>query len=192
MSEEIWVDYKYYQVSNLGRARFKDGELFELKGYVYRIVWEAFNGPIPKGYEIDHIDSNRNNNVLSNLRCVSHKENMNNENTIKKFKGKKRSEAFKKRLSEARKWKLSNMSEEEKNEFSLKCTKGFKKFREENPDFKPAQKTVYQFTKDGEFVAEYPSVTEAISITGIAKTSIYHCCQGLVKSAGGFKWSYNR
>lgn len=45
---------------------------------VHRIVWETFNGEIPDGYEIDHIDGNRLNNALSNLRCVTHTENMAN------------------------------------------------------------------------------------------------------------------
>ena len=51
---------------------------------VHRLVWETFNGEIPDGYEIDHIDGNKQNNALSNLRCVTHIENMNN--TITKSK----------------------------------------------------------------------------------------------------------
>lgn len=39
--------------------------------YVHRLVWEAANGPIPAGMCIDHIDGDRQNNVLSNLRLVS-------------------------------------------------------------------------------------------------------------------------
>jgi hypothetical protein len=45
---------------------------------VHRVVWETFKGEIPDGYEIDHIDGNRLNNALSNLRCVTHTENMSN------------------------------------------------------------------------------------------------------------------
>lgn len=45
---------------------------------VHRVVWETFIGEIPDGYEIDHIDGNKQNNALSNLRCVTHKDNMNN------------------------------------------------------------------------------------------------------------------
>ena len=47
-------------------------------GRIHRLVWEAFNGPIPKGLEIDHIDTDGTNNRLDNLRLVTHTENMNN------------------------------------------------------------------------------------------------------------------
>ena len=46
------------------------------------IIWEAFNGEIPDGMEIDHINTVRNDNRLENLRVVTHKENCNNELTI--------------------------------------------------------------------------------------------------------------
>lgn len=36
--------------------------------YVHRLVWEAFNGSIPIGYEIDHISTDRNDCSLQNLR----------------------------------------------------------------------------------------------------------------------------
>lgn len=55
---------------------------------VHRLVWEAFNGKIPKNMEIDHINRIRNDNRLSNLRCVTHKTNMNNPLTIEHIKSK--------------------------------------------------------------------------------------------------------
>lgn len=45
---------------------------------IHRLVWETFNGEIPEGMVIDHIDGNRSNNALSNLRLVTQSENMNN------------------------------------------------------------------------------------------------------------------
>lgn len=50
---------------------------------VNRLVWETFMGDIPDGYEIDHIDTNKENNNLANLKCVTRKENMNNPLTRK-------------------------------------------------------------------------------------------------------------
>ena len=53
---------------------------------VNRFVYTYFLGNIPKGYEIDHVDGNRTNNALNNLRIVTHKQNM-------ALKNKKRIEA---------------------------------------------------------------------------------------------------
>ena len=44
---------------------------------VHRLIWEAFNGQIPEGYEINHLDERPINNALSNLSLVTHKENVN-------------------------------------------------------------------------------------------------------------------
>ncbi len=53
---------------------------------VHRFIYECFNGVIPDGYEIDHIDGNPADNSLENLRAVSHRVNINNPITIKHFK----------------------------------------------------------------------------------------------------------
>lgn len=52
----------------------------------HRVLWEAFNGKIPKGMEIDHINNIRSENQLSNLRLCSHKENCNNPRSIENYK----------------------------------------------------------------------------------------------------------
>ena len=43
---------------------------------VHRFVWEYFNGPVDEGLVIDHIDGDRSNNRLSNLRVVTQRENI--------------------------------------------------------------------------------------------------------------------
>ena len=43
--------------------------------YLHRLVYETFKGPIPKDMEIDHIDGNKHNNHIDNLRLVTPKEN---------------------------------------------------------------------------------------------------------------------
>ena len=43
---------------------------------VHRLVVEAFVGPIPEGHEVNHLDGDKTNNVLSNLEVVTRSENM--------------------------------------------------------------------------------------------------------------------
>ena len=41
----------------------------------HRFIWECVNGDIPDGYEIDHINSVRDDNRIENIRCVTSAEN---------------------------------------------------------------------------------------------------------------------
>ena len=51
-------------------------------------------------------------------------------------------------------------------------------------------KKVLQLTKSGEFIREWPSLREAERELGIAQSSICSCCNGKLKSAGGYVWKY--
>ena len=101
----------------------------------------------------------------------------------------RRSEEFKKKISESKigivfteehKRKLSEShtgnhhSEETKN-----------KIRENTPS-----KQVLQFTKEGELIAEYPSLHEAERQTGCNHGNICECCKGKQKSCRGYIWKY--
>jgi hypothetical protein len=66
--------YGYYYVS-LGGKKYK----------VHRLVASAFIGDVG-GKEVDHIDTNRKNNSLGNLRIVTRKENANNPRSILNLK----------------------------------------------------------------------------------------------------------
>ena len=44
----------------------------------HRIVWEMHNGTIPEGLETDHVNGKKTDDRLSNLRVVTHAENMRN------------------------------------------------------------------------------------------------------------------
>ena len=43
--------------------------------FVHRIVWYAFNGEVPEGIDIDHINGERSDNRIENLRLATRKEN---------------------------------------------------------------------------------------------------------------------
>ena len=51
-------------------------------------------------------------------------------------------------------------------------------------------KPVYQYTKNGQFVAKYPSVSEVERQLGYKIQNISLCCHGKIKSAYGFIWSW--
>ena len=44
---------------------------------VHRLVWEAFNGKIPEGMQVNHIDEDKSNNTIENLNLMTPKENIN-------------------------------------------------------------------------------------------------------------------
>jgi group I intron endonuclease len=54
----------------------------------------------------------------------------------------------------------------------------------------PTCTSVLQFTKNGEFIAEYFSINEAERCSGVSKSSICRCCKGKLKTAGKFVWKY--
>ncbi|EPU3949756.1 HNH endonuclease [Klebsiella michiganensis] len=66
----------------VGFSLNRDGYLrvgLNYKRYLlHRIIWELHNGPIPDGMEIDHIDGEKTNNRLSNLRLATHQQNLHN------------------------------------------------------------------------------------------------------------------
>lgn len=55
---------KYFQTSDGGRKR------------IHRAVWEYYNGEIPEGCHIHHIDHDRLNNDIENLSCMSASEHL--------------------------------------------------------------------------------------------------------------------
>lgn len=61
-----------------GRAelgRYRQIQLNGNKLYEHRIIYEMHYGPVPEGMEIDHIDRNKENNLIENLRAVTQSEN---------------------------------------------------------------------------------------------------------------------
>lgn len=63
--------------------------------YVHRIVWMLHHGVIPEGKVIDHIDRDKMNNTIENLRLVDYSDNYRNSER-KVFIGGGRKRMFKK------------------------------------------------------------------------------------------------
>lgn len=100
MNDEIWlpvIGCEGYEVSNHGRVKtlrrkkakvmtpyhYKKGKGYlgvklnnKKQFFVHRLVWLAFGGDIPEGKQINHKDGNHLNNHISNLECVTGRENV--------------------------------------------------------------------------------------------------------------------
>lgn len=59
--------------------KLDNGESQRVSNSVHRLVWLAFCSEVPAGYEIDHIDRNKKNNCLHNLRLVTTQQNQANQ-----------------------------------------------------------------------------------------------------------------
>lgn len=60
---------------------YKDGK----EVLTHRLVWEEAHGPIPEGHDIDHINGNRQDNRLENLRPATREQNMWNMKNKNRF-----------------------------------------------------------------------------------------------------------
>jgi len=106
--QEAWrniAGYPSYKVSDLGRvksfARYPDGRLLkatiakngyevinmsfdhkQVQFHIHVLVAEAFIGQRPEGYEVNHKDGNKLNNVVSNLEYLSNKAHKSHTATV--------------------------------------------------------------------------------------------------------------
>lgn len=201
---EIWRDIKgfegLYQVSNLGRVKSlnykRTGKERVLKGmrlkrgylgvslckdgvlktfYIHRLVAEAFIPKVEGKEFIDHINADKTDNRVENLRWTTHKENCNNPLTAKRisealsgennpFYGRRHTDEAKRKMSEARKGK----------------------FGAENNSSKP----IVGINKETGEEVVFAAAMEAQRVLGINDGNICECCKGKRKSAGGYYWRY--
>lgn len=206
LESEVWKDivgYEgIYQVSNLGRIKSyhvhgKQGGLRTFRedkdGYfvlflhkdgkkaikkVHRLVAIAFI-PNPNNKPcVDHINTNKMDNRVSNLRWCTIKEN--SENPLSRAHlsmsrtGVKASAETKAKLSAQRRGKLNSMygrnhTDETKRKMSI---------------------PILQLDLDNNIVNEFNGATDAYAKTGIHRQTIVGVLKGRGKTAGGYKWVY--
>lgn len=64
---------------SLGNRGYWQVRLLGERFVQHRIMWELHFGPIPEGSVIDHIDRDKSNNRIENLRCTTQSSNMTNQ-----------------------------------------------------------------------------------------------------------------
>lgn len=123
---------------------------------------------------VDHIDTNKLNDSVTNLRWVTHSENNLNEITRERYRkvGLKRvfSDETRRKIGDF--WRGKKLSEERKE-----------KLREQS-------RIVLMLSIDGSILKEFKGASYAQKDTGIWSIHIRECCNGKRMTAGGFKWKY--
>lgn len=195
MEKEIWKEiegFDNYQISNLCRVKnikfnrlvkplldnrgyimvnlYKEGKMKRLS--LHRLIAIAFI-PNPENKPcIDHINTDRSDNRIENLRWCTQKENHNNPLSLINH-----SKAAKGRI----------VSEEQKKNQSEKMKGRYK-------GNKWGSKKIIQLTLDGNFIREWESIKDAADSLGVSSTAIWNCLNGKsqVKSIKGYKWKYKK
>lgn len=136
---------------------------------LHRLVAEAFIPNPENKPEVDHINGDRTDNRVENLRWCTREENLNNPTTLKRY-----SEAHK---GEKNYYYGKHMSDEVKSKIS------------KANDHK--KRPILQIdAKTNEVVNTYSSRAELIRMTGFNKGDIYRCCNGKQKTCHGFIFAY--
>lgn len=182
LNGEIWRDAKglekYYEVSNMGRVRSKQ-RITDIQSYCHivrkpRILKAQYNGAYYR--VVISIDGKFKQTMIHRLVAEAFLQNPDN-------------------LPEV------NHKDEDKSNNCLWnlewCTRlynagyGTKGKRHSLFMTKYNGRVVCQYTKDGNFVATYRTITEASKTTGIHYTAIREVCiRGRQKAAGGYVWRY--
>ena len=185
--------YSYYHKKELGSSKSKSGYIWccikDCYGNKYKFLHEVLIAEklqLPKHlwskdknglrYEIDHINTTRDDNNIDNLRLVSHKTNMNNELT----KSKTSKTLMGHKVSVEQRLKNSITSKGKHYSPATEFKKGCKSLRAIPVD--QIDRTT------GEVLNEWSSSSKAEEIGEFSRKCIDHCAKGEQKQHKGFIW----
>ena len=97
-------------------SRFRSLQKYGKRRMLHQYVWEQSNGEITGKRVIHHIDMNHQNNLLSNLECITQSEHVAIHNRVREY-----SEETRKNISESLKGR--HLSEEHKRKIGQAATK---------------------------------------------------------------------
>ena len=52
------------------------------------------------------------------------------------------------------------------------------------------KRKVRQYDKQGHFIKEWDGISDIVKATGYSSSNIYQCCQGKIRQAYGYRWSF--
>lgn len=81
------IDDTHQRFNGINYHRHKKGYYINMYLRLHVEVWKFHNGDIPKGYEIHHIDQNKDNNQIENLQCLTRAEHVHLHMAIKRAQG---------------------------------------------------------------------------------------------------------
>lgn len=182
------------RVSRVGKNGYEYIGLRKNERYtVHQLVAKAFIPNLENKPCVDHINGNRCDNRVENLRWCTHKENCNfpiarknnsiaqkklwedkdfYEEGVKRLRQAMQREEVRKKMSDLGKerWKREDYIQQkiETNFFKAVC----------------------KYDLNGALICEYISISEASRQNGVNASNITMCCKGIRQTAGGFKWKY--
>lgn len=198
IEDEVWkpvTGYSYYEVSNLGKVRSKDkyvksrkgdGNKYLKKGKLltpvllaqgyYAVSLITDDGTNKKSCKIHRLVAEAFIPNPNNLPLINHKDEVKTNNRVDNLE-----------------WCT--------NKYNSNYSDTGKKAGLKTLNRADTSKCVCQYTLDGTFIREYPSIKEAQRVTGILHKDISNCCRGYYmcygrtincNHAGGYKWKYKR
>lgn len=179
----------YYRVSLCSDGKVKTF-------LVHRLVALAFVPNPDNKPAIDHIDGNPSNNLASNLRWVTWRENNHNPITFQRYLntrkrgeehwlfGKPRSRETIEKVSRTK--RLKGYSEEQKAQMVARLRAATKPHGGEHY----RARRIAQYTIAGDFLKEWPCITDAAKSVNRCISAIAQCLSGKSSSCAGYVWKY--